>query len=193
MPIQFITPSIISSVANTQVTGTITASQIATVNANTITSGSIPLAQIPQLSAAKLPAGSVLQVVNATYNVQISTTGITLTDTGLNATITPTSASSKILVMVDQSSVGKTGADERVKIALLKGSSQILLLTELAAYTASAQPNDIGSVTISYLDSPATTSATTYKTQFSTINGSGTALVQWNPSTSSITLMEIAA
>jgi hypothetical protein len=193
MPIQFITPSIISSVANTQVTGTITASQIATVNANTITSGTIPLAQIPQLTGVKMPVGSVLQVVTGTYNVQISTTGITLTDTGLNATITPTSASSKILVMVDQSSVGKTGADERVKIALLRGASQIVLLTELAAYTASAQPNDIGSVTISILDSPATTSATTYKTQFSTINGSGTALVQWNPSTSSITLMEIAA
>jgi hypothetical protein len=45
MPIQFITPSIISSVANTQVTGTITASQIASVNASTVTSGSIPLAQ----------------------------------------------------------------------------------------------------------------------------------------------------
>jgi hypothetical protein len=54
MPIQFITPSIISSVANTQVTGTITASQIATVNANTITSGSIPLAQIPQLTGVKM-------------------------------------------------------------------------------------------------------------------------------------------
>ena len=193
MPIQFITPSIISSVANTQVTGTITASQIATVNANTITTGTIPVAQIPQLSAAKLPTGSVLQVVQGTTTTQVSTTGITLIDTGLTATITPTSASSKILVMVDQSSVGKANADERVKIVLLRNSTQIATLTELAAYNAAAQNNDIGSVTISYLDSPATTSATTYKTQFSTINGNGSAIVQWNPSTSTITLMEIAA
>ena len=192
MPIQFITPSIISSVANTQVTGTITASQIATVNANTITTGTIPVAQIPQLSAAKLPTGSVLQVVQGTTTTQVSTTGITLIDTGLTATITPTSASSKILVMVDQSSVGKANADERVKIVLLRNSTQIATLTELAAYNAAAQNNDIGSVTISYLDSPATTSATTYKTQFSTINGNGSAIVQWNPSTSTITLMEIA-
>jgi len=142
---------------------------------------------------ATLPTGSVLQVVNASYGVQISTTGITLTDTGLNATITPLFSTSKILVMVDQSSVGKANADERVKIALLRNSTQIALLTELAAYNASSQNNNIGSVTISYLDSPATISAITYKTQFSTINGTGSAIVQWNPSLSTITLMEIAA
>ena len=145
------------------------------------------------ISTSKLGSGAVLQVVNASYGVQISTTGITLTDTGLNATITPLFSTSKILVMVDQSSVGKANADERVKIALLRGSTQIALLTELAAYNAVAQNNNIGSVTISYLDSPATTSATTYKTQFSTVNGSGSAIVQWNPSLSTITLMEIAA
>jgi hypothetical protein len=149
------------------------------------------LAAVGGLSSPQ--TGSVLQVVQGTTGTQVSTTGITLVDTTLTATITPTSASSKILVMIDQSSVGKTTADERVKIVLLRGASQIALLTELAAYTASAQPNDIGSVTISYLDSPATTSATTYKTQFSTINGSGTAIIQWNPSLSTITLMEIAA
>ena len=145
------------------------------------------------ISTSKLGSGAVLQVVNASYGVQISTTGITLTDTGLNATITPLFSTSKILVMVDQSSVGKANADERVKIALLRNSTQIALLTELAAYNASSQNNDIGSVTISYLDSPATISAITYKTQFSTINGSGSAIVQWNPSLSTITLMEIAA
>jgi len=138
-------------------------------------------------------AGNVLQVVQGTTSSQTSTTGIVLVDTTLTATITPSSASSKILVMVDQSSVGKQNGDERVKIVLLRGATQIALLTELAAYNAVAQNNNIGSVTISYLDSPATTSATTYKTQFSTINGVGTAHVQWNPSLSTITLMEIAA
>jgi hypothetical protein len=154
-------------------------------NTSAIVSGYVPY--------ANLPAGSVLQVVNATTGTAVSTNTTTLIDTGLTATITPKFASSKILVMVDQSSVGKQNGDERVKIALLRGSTQIALLTELAAYNAVAQNNNIGSVTISYLDSPATTSATTYKTQFSTINGVGTAHVQWNPSLSTITLMEIAA
>ena len=100
MPIQFITPSIISSVANTQVTGTIIASQIATVNANTITSGSIPLAQIPQLSGAKLPTGSVLQVVSVNKADSFSTTSGTFVDvTGLNVSITPISTTSRIYVV----------------------------------------------------------------------------------------------
>jgi len=149
------------------------------------------LAAVGGLSSPQ--TGSVLQVVQGTTTTQVSTTGITLVDTGLSVSITPLFSTSKILVMVDQSSVGKANADERVKIVLLRNSSQIATLTELAAYNASSQNNDIGSVTISYLDSPATTSAITYKTQFSTINGNGSAIVQWNPSTSTITAMEIAA
>ena len=102
MPIQFITPSIISSVANTQVTGTIIASQIATVNANTITSGSIPLAQIPKLSVAKMPGtNSVLQVVQTvksdTFSAQLAQ-GVFTDVTGLSVSITPTSSTSKISI-----------------------------------------------------------------------------------------------
>ena len=93
--------------------------------------------------------------------------------------------------MVDQSSVGKANADERVRIVLLRNGTTIATLTELAAYNAASQNNDVGSVTISYFDSPATTSALVYKTQFSNINNAGSAIVQWNPSLSTITLLEI--
>ena len=158
---------------------------VTTQNTSAVIGGKLP--------TARLPAGSILQVVNANTTTGVSTTGTSLIDTGLTASITPTSTSSKILVMIDQGSVGKANADERVKIVLLRGATQLTTLTELAAYTASAQNNNIGSVAISYLDSPATTSSTTYKTQFCTVNGSGTALMQWNTSISTITLMEIAA
>jgi hypothetical protein len=141
---------------------------------------------------AALPTGSVLQVVQGTTTTQVSTTGITLVDTGLTATITPTSASSKILVLVEQSSCGKEN-NERLRLVLLRNSTQICNIIQLGGYTNSTAPNNIGSVSTSFLDSPATTSATTYKTQFSCINGVGEAFVQWNPSLSTITLMEIAA
>jgi hypothetical protein len=141
--------------------------------------------------ASGMPTGSVIQVVNGTTATQTATTTNTLIDTGLTATITPLFSNSKILVMVDQSSVGKANADERVRIVLLRNGTTIATLTELAAYNAASQNNDVGSVTISYFDSPATTSALVYKTQFSNINNAGSAIVQWNPSLSTITLMEI--
>ena len=54
-------------------------------------------------------------------------------------------------------------------------------------------PNYVGTVGTTYLDSPATTSSVTYKTQFNNEGGSGTTSVQVNGATSTITLMEIAA
>jgi hypothetical protein len=152
-------------------------------NASNLTSGSI--------SAARMPTGSVIQVINGTTATQVNTTTSTLIDTGLTATITPLFSNSKILVMIDQSSVGKANADERVRIVLLRNGTTIATLTELAAYTGGSVNNDVGSVTISYFDSPATTSALIYKTQFSNINNAGSAIVQWNPSLSTITLLEI--
>ena len=50
-------------------------------------------------SAAKLPAGSVLQVVSAMQTTSFSTTSGTFTDIGLSASITPTSATSKIFII----------------------------------------------------------------------------------------------
>lgn len=154
--------------------------------------GTMILASGQSIPKAALPTGSVLQVVQGTTTTQVSTTGITLIDTGLTASITPTSASSKILVLVEQSSCGKEN-NERLKLVLLRNSTQICNITQLAGYTATTVANNIGSISTSFLDSPATTSATTYKTQFSTINGVGEVFVQWNPSTSTITLLEIAA
>jgi hypothetical protein len=147
--------------------------------------------------AAAAGGGKVLQVINATYGTETGSTSTTFADTGLTATITPSSATSKVLVIVSQMGVSKTG-DTRVKIKLMRGATDILKMCDITGNTSSTQFNSIGSVSSSYLDSPATTSATTYKTQFSNQQGTGTVYVQnyANDNTysqSTITLMEIGA
>ena len=142
---------------------------------------------------AAMPAGAVLQVVSATYSTQVSTSSSTYADTGLTATITPTSSTSKILVIVSQSNVAKDTTNTGANIRLLRGASALTTAAIIAAYDNTSGANNVGSVSLNYLDSPATTSATTYKTQVASNMGSGTCYVQTNGSTSYITLMEIAA
>jgi hypothetical protein len=142
---------------------------------------------------AAMPAGTVLQVVSATYSTQVSTSSSTYADTGLTATITPTSSSSTILVIVSQSNVAKDSSDTGANIRLLRGASALTTAAIIAAYDNTSGANNVGSVSLNYLDSPATTSATTYKTQVASNMGTGTCYVQTNGSTSYITLMEIAA
>lgn len=147
------------------------------------------------LSKASLPTGSVLQVVSAYYSGSTSNASATYADTGLTATITPTSSTSKILVLVNQAGVGKSNvnAGSGVNIKLLRNSTDLITFALYASWTNSALWNVVGTQSTSYLDSPATTSATTYKTQFSNPAAANFAYVQNQGDTSSITLMEIAA
>jgi len=210
MPIQFITPSIISSVANTQVTGTITASQIATVNANTITSGSIPLAQVPQLTSAKMPTVSVLQVVSTskTDTFSSSSNSSWVDITGLSVTITPTNSSNKILVSYSVSSTSTNGWFQQFR--LVRGATAIGVgdtssnrnrVTTFAGLVGVSQIDYPVVQSNQFLDSPSTTSTTTYKLQI--FFGGDTIYINRNPTDtdstnygraiSTITVMEIAA
>ena len=136
-------------------------------------------------------AGSVLQVVNATYSTEVQITTSTWTDIGLTATITPKFATSKILVFVEQCGCAKSNATG-LGLRLLRGSTTLITLDTAAGYTNSSSPNYIGSICTSYLDSPATTSATTYKTQQNSLLNVSLSYTQVNSVTSTITLMEIA-
>ena len=142
-------------------------------------------------------AGNVIQVVNATYSTQTTSGSSTYADTGLTATITPTSITSKILVLASQNGnlVTGYGTGTAIQFRLLRGASVIAFLEELNSYQGdgSGIGRGGGSTCISYLDSPATTSATTYKTQFANRAPSGTMYIQFSGSVSSMTLMEIAA
>ena len=139
-------------------------------------------------------SGKVLQVVSAYYSGSTSNASATYADTGLTATITPTSSTSKILVLVNQAGVGKSNvnAGSGVNIKLLRNSTDLITFAIYASWTNSALWNVVGTQSTSYLDSPATTSAITYKTQFSNPAAANFAYVQNQGDTSTITLMEIA-
>ena len=139
-------------------------------------------------------AGNVIQVVSATTSTAVSNSTSTYADTGLTATITPTSSSSKILVMVDHTGVGKSSANSGsgCNIRLLRGATALAVIQEYAGYTGTALQTSIGSVSTNYLDSPATTSATTYKTQFMNPANAASVSVQASNEVGTITLMEIA-
>jgi hypothetical protein len=160
-------------------------------------------------SGAWAPAGTVLQVVQGTTSTPVTISSTTYTDTGLTASITPTSATSKILVLVSQQVYIYATAADNVSAGtqLLRNSTTIL--APFADGTGPFEPylELIGTSQIyfssrtclNYLDSPATTSSVTYKTQgrirqstsgrFVSYQSSGGA----NNGTATIILMEIAA
>jgi hypothetical protein len=149
-------------------------------------------------STVQASAGQVLQVVNATYATSTTRSSNTFADTGLTASITPKFATSKILVFVNMCGCGKRTNNTSLALKLLRNSTDILKIDENGGYTDNTNRIEIGSISATYLDSPATTSSTTYKVQFAS-NGNN-ALVQINDyynsdgnTTSTITLMEIAA
>ena len=142
-------------------------------------------------------AGNVIQVVNATLTTApVTTSSSTRSDTGLTATITPTSSSSKILCLVDMSGCEKSGGSSTgpfLEFTLMRASTDLARFEGQGGYTGNTNLNSFGACSTNYLDSPATTSATTYKVQFR--NPANAGLVGFNNSScvSTITLMEIAA
>jgi hypothetical protein len=139
-------------------------------------------------------AGVVLQVVNATYSTLVSSTSSTFADTGLSATITPKFSTSKILVVVGVAGASKQTGNTGVGLRILRGATNILNFEGGLSYTGNGNYVS-SSASTSYLDSPATTSATTYKLQFSSTGNTSIAYVNDGngTGTSTITLMEIAA
>jgi hypothetical protein len=138
---------------------------------------------------AEAGGGKVLQVVQATVG-SVSTTSTSDVDTGLTASITPSSVSNKILIFISHSGVLKySGATTvGVRIRLYKDGSNLQTIAGEAGWTNVSEYNDAGSVCINYLDSPATTSSITYKTTIAAANASATVSMERG----FITLMEIA-
>jgi hypothetical protein len=139
--------------------------------------------------AASAGGGKVLQVVAATYSTETQSTSNSYADTGLTATITPSSATSKVLVIMTQNGVAKNG-DTNVGLRLVRNSTTIAQIGVLLLSTSTSLYQE-GNGNIAFLDSPATTSATTYKTTFNSAAGISFTRVQNNSSVSSIILMEI--
>jgi len=182
-----------------------------TVNGTVLTTGSsISTSQLSgSIPRASLPAGSVLQVVSTTKTDFFSTSSSSFVDiTGYSVVITPTSATSKILVLVDLSAGIET---EEGFAKLVRNSTDVYIgdANGSAPRVTAANMRINGGastarVNMVFLDSPATTAATTYKAQVRTRNSVGTVRVNINNdgvtndsqkpvSASSITVMEIAA
>ena len=156
--------------------------------------------------AAPPSGGKLLQVVSGTTTTQTVIDSTTFTDTTLTATITPTSATSKILVIYSQQYRYQlyAGGTQGSGLKLLRGSTTIQSYggtNRLGAATSQLQSSLGGGevrvvVSGNYLDSPATTSATTYKIQLAPYTVSSSGLIIANEDTGSIsviTLMEIGA
>jgi hypothetical protein len=175
-------------------TGTIVTTGITTgLSASALSTGT--------LAAARLPAGSVLQVVQSDSLSDTTIASTSFQDTTLTASITPSSATSKILVFVTQAYLVYRQADTVVGgLRILRGATAIathdITPTITGGLNSSSELATRGVWSMCYLDSPATTSSTTYKTQgkvSSTANSGQMRLQQNGTEISTITLMEIAA
>jgi hypothetical protein len=171
-----------------------------------ITDGTIAAADIASgaITAAKLASGvggKVLQVVSTFKADVFSTTSTSYIDvTGLSVSITPSSASNKILVIV---TTNHSNAVDDSLMQLVRNSTVIgsgtsgTVRNGFSMYASGTSINSTMACCINFLDSPSTTSATTYKIQ--TIVQSGTVYVNRRSNgdafsaSSTITVMEIAA
>jgi hypothetical protein len=136
----------------------------------------------------------VLQVVSASTSTEVTNSTTTYADTTLTATITPSAISSKILVYVShpQNQKSNVSADNALNLQLLRGATSIYIFNTLLGFSGSATQQYFSANAI-YLDSPATTSATTYKTQLKNFTASAHVRVQAGLVESQIILMEISA
>jgi hypothetical protein len=135
----------------------------------------------------------VLQVVSATTATEVSSSVTSYVDTGLTATITPSSTTSKILVFANHLENYKTSGstNNAINLKLLRDATT-LVTTDSIGSTNSTQ-NLVFSTQIMWFDSPSSTSAVVYKTQFANATASAAVRVQAFSVPSSIILMEISA
>jgi hypothetical protein len=135
----------------------------------------------------------VLQVVSFAYSTQVTTTSTSFVTTALSASITPRSASNKIFIICNTSGFNPNVVSAST-YTIFRGTVSGTNLGNGNAGMAQLY-SDVGQnravVTLSYLDSPATTSATTYTMAMRTDNAANTVYAQNNNATGSITLMEI--
>jgi hypothetical protein len=146
------------------------------------------------LSFATPSGGKVLQVVSAFTTTEATSSSSTYADSNLTATITPSSASNKVLVLISQSG-SKAGANTYLNIRVYRGATEIggTVAGRSIGYTNDGAANYVGiAFSCSILDTPSSTSALTYKTQFNNNNASGTVRINVDSGASYITLMEIA-
>ena len=151
---------------------------------------------VPSWATPAGGGGKVLQVVYGMYNTQTLINNTGYTDTGLSLSITPSSSTSKVLVLTSNfvyyaESSGNPGVGTQIVRTSTAVYEQHPSQNSLAIVIGTTGNRGLlASVNMQYLDSPATTSATTYKVQAKT---NCAANFQWDGGKSNIILMEIGA
>jgi len=156
--------------------------------------------------------GKILQVVSTAKTDTFTTSSTSFTDvTGLSVSITPSATSSKILVMVTTNTSSEDAVVTNNMVQLVRDSTAIFIGDSAGSriqtsFVGNSMPSDelnqTRAVALTYLDSPATTPATTYKVQ-AKVTHAGAVYINraftdadsaiQGRSASSITVMEISA
>ena len=159
----------------------------------------LKVTNLQKLDGTTFPVGKIGQIVQGNTTTATNIASTSFSDTGLSASITPSSTSSKILVTVNQNVV--TNIDTNLgnsKIQLLRDSTTVISWGENIARIEAGNESAVKFghlVTFNYLDSPSTTSSVTYKTQaaVSSTSNNGQSQFQQSSVSSLITLMEVLA
>ena len=150
--------------------------------------------------AAAGGGGKVLQVVYGSSTTATTVSGTSYAETGLSASITPSLATSKVLVMVQQGFQVQRAANQSFSgLKILRDATVVLACGDRSGsntFDGNASHSNIGGTQFAqYLDTPSTTSSITYKTQGACISG-GDVVFQigsGSDAMSNIILMEIGA
>ena len=189
--------------------GTITGISAGGLPDGSVTAADLADTYLTGVTSSDLPSGSILQVVHGRKtDIWSGGNNAWATVTGLNATITPSSTSSKIIVILD-AYIGATGMPNVVTGQITRNGTDCYVGDSQSGHIPAAfstrdkhDYNVASAVTKTFVDEPSTTSAVTYALQLkcesgesATVNRTGSNLspYMWSVRTpSSFTLMEIA-
>ena len=143
--------------------------------------------------AAPAGGGKVLQVVQGLTSTSTTISTSTYTDTTITATITPTLATSKVLILITQACRVNGNSDTYVGARILRGATSVREFSSNMGYRSPETFDNTFEWSFNELDSPASTSALTYKIQGKRVDGTGSGIWQVGSQFSSITLLEIGA
>jgi hypothetical protein len=159
-------------------------------------------AGVPSWATPAGGGGKVLQMVSAVYTTRTDVASTSYTDSGLSASITPTLATSKILILITMNlALEQTASSPNANVRIMRNSTAIFNDVNLSTNEGSIRYNGVteaetNGVNWSYVDSPATTSSVTYKTQMAVKNTASGSTISTNKRTGSgcsIILLEIGA
>ena len=158
------------------------------IDAANFLTGTIPSGNV---ATSSLPAGSVIQAVTFTYSTQESTSSTSFVASSVTASITPSSSSNKVLVMVSGTQTTSGNASHNVATIYRGSSTKLGDRNYGISYASTSGGSAHSGISMNVLDSPSTTSATSYTMYFKETAAHSQTL-QNGGAKSTIVLLEIA-